>query len=291
MNRSSSYPHGGGKSSAVRKLLSLPGIRQAIQLVKEHAESLAIDDALDVVSQGEFGDHLRELMSKGSRGATDRVLSDQAVACFIADSEDQWLEDLALEAGPKIAELWELSELAGRRLVDLIYWGTDSSWFTDEYYWLPLVLVMQERDAEQGCMLASRQRELERESIVIMPPEYARAGHLYLDVTYLPREGLLAAYRAVLLCRKQLQIQPQDLREGAPSSVEGDRALRAAALQRTKGSKNAARELGFRIYKSDNPAGSYPLFRKYAKLGRVLEHRLDALDAFLDSLSDKLRTK
>ena len=289
MRKSTSHRHGDGTSSRIRKLLSLPGIKEAMELVEEHARFLAIDDALDAALRGELGDDLPELPSEDSDRVIDDLLENDLVQTYMSDSEDAILEELALVAGPKIAELWELSEVAGRRLADLMYWGPSLRLYADESYWLPLVLVMQERDAEQGCTLVSKQAEFEQRHVVIIPPECAEPGHIYLDVTYLPRESLLLAYRTVLFCRKQLQIQPQDLREGAPASVDGDKALRAAALQRAEGSKKAAKELGFRIYTTDNRAGSYPLFRKYAKLGHVLNQRLSALEEFLFSVEDKLR--
>lgn len=289
MNRSTSHRYSDGKSSRIRKLLSLPGIREAMELVKEHALFLAIDDVVDAAMRGELGDDLRELVGEDSDGILDEFLENDLVQSYASDSEDAFLQELALVAGPKIAELWELSEVAGRRLAELIYWGTELWLYTDELYWLPFVLIMQEKDADQGCTLASKQAGFRQRHVVIVPPECAQPGHIYLDVTYLQRESLLLAYRAVLFCRDQLQIRPQDLREGAPPSIDGAKALRAAASQREKGGKKAAKELGFRIYTRDNRAGSYPLFRKYARVGHVLNRRLSALEEFLFSVEDTLR--
>ena len=289
MKRPTNRRQGHGRASEVDKLLSLPGIKEAIELVEQHALLLAMDEVLDVASRGKLGDELRELASEDSVEAFDRLWQDEVCASFVADSEDGWLEELAIEAAPKIAELWELSELAGPRLADLIYWGTNYGLYNEQPHWLPVVLVVRAKEAEQVRALLSRRTEFTQKNAVIVPPEGMKDGHIYLDVTYLPYKALLLAYRAVLHCRKQLQIRTEDLREGAPSSIDGGRALRAVALQRSKGSKEAARELGFRIYTSDNPGGSYPLFRKYAKLGHVLEQRLDALDTFLSSLEDNLR--
>lgn len=289
MKRPTNRRQGDGRASGVDKLLSLPGIKEAIELVKEHALCLAMDEALDVASKGELGDDLRELASEDSVEALDRFWQNEVVAFFVADSGDGWSEELAIEAGPKIAELWKLSELAGPRLADLIYWGTNPYLYNERPHWLPVVLVVKAKEAEQVHALLSRRTGFGQKNAVIVPPEGMKDGHIYLDVTYLPYQALLLAYRAVLYSRKQLQIQTEDLREGAPSSIDGGRALRAVALQRSKGSKETARELGFRIYSSDNPGGSYPLFRKYAKVGHVLEQRLGALDTFLSSLEADFR--
>jgi hypothetical protein len=43
------------------------------------------------------------------------------------DLSDELLESIAVEAGPKIAELWNLSERAGDRIAEIIYWGEDIS--------------------------------------------------------------------------------------------------------------------------------------------------------------------
>ena len=278
-----------GRQGPTERILSLPGIKEAIMVVEEHAEFYGMTEALDAAARGELGDALRELAAEDSYDALDRFFQDGLVACFVADSIDEWLETLAVKAGPKIAELWELSELAGPRLADLIYWGTNPRLYTEQSYWLPFVLAVKAKNEEQVRTMLSKRTELEEKNAVIVSPEGMQDGHIYLDVTYLPYRALLLAYKAVLHCRKQLRIRAQDLREGAPSSTDGAKALRVVALQSIKGSKEAARELGFRIYTSDNQSGSYPLFRKYAKLGHVLEQRLDALDTFLFTIEDTLR--
>jgi len=289
MKRSTSCGQGDGKASGVLKLLSLPGITEAIALVRGHAHYLAVEETMDVATRGELGDELRELADSDQLEAIDRVFENEVALSFAEETEDAILDVLALEAGPKIAELWELSEPAGEQLSEFTYWGKILGTYTAEPYWLPCVLVVNTSKTEAVATLHTEYTEFLRRHAVVVPPEGMKHGHMYLDVTYLPYKALSLVYGAVLYCREKLGIQTQDLREGAPSSADGEKALRAVALQRVKGSKQAARELGFRIYSSDNPGGSYPLFRKYAKLGHVLEQRLDVLDTFLYNSEDNLR--
>lgn len=289
MNRVSDRRRNTNKPKRVDKLLSFPGITQAIALVKEHAHFLAVEETMDVAAGGELGDELRELADYNLPDAIDRVLDDEVALFFMADIEDAFLEDLALKAGPKIAELWELSEPAGERLSEFIYWGGTLGTDATESYWLPYVLVVNTRKREAVDTLQTMHTEFLRCRAVVVLPEGMKDGHIYLDVTYLPYRALSFAYRALLYCREKLGMQRQDLREGALPSVDGEMALKCVELRRSKGAKEAARELGFHIYTSDNPSGSYPLFRKYLKRGRLIEHRLTILDEFLFNLEDNLR--
>ena len=289
MNRPSGRRRNASKPNGVDKLLSFPGVTEAIALVKEHAYSLAVEETIDAAAGGELGDELRKLANYDSLDAIDRVLEDEVALSLMAETEDAILEDLALEAGPKIAELWELSEPAGERLSEFIYWGETLGTRAAQPYWFPSVLVINTRKPEAVATLHATYTEFHRRNAVVVPPEGMKDDHVYLDVTYLPYKALSLAYGAVLYCREKLGIQKQDLREGALPSVDGETALRCAELQRSKGAKEAARDLGFRIYTSDNPSGSYPLFRKYSKMGRLIERRLAILDEFLFSLEDNLK--
>lgn len=272
------------------KLLSFPGITEAIALVKGHAHGLAVEETMDAAARGELGDELRELADPDQEDAIDRVFEEETALWFAEETQDAILDVLSLEAGPKIAELWELSEPAGERLSEFIYWGTLLGTYANEPYWLPSVLVVNTREPKAVATLHTKYDELRRRKAIAAPPEGMKEGHIYLDVTHLPYTALSRAYEAVLWCRETLGIQAQDLREGAPPSIDGEKALKCAQLQRRKGSKEAARELGFPIYTNDNPSGSYPLFRKYSKIGRLMERRLNALDTFLYSLEDTLRS-
>jgi hypothetical protein len=277
------------KPNGVDKLLSFPGITQAISLVKGHAHCLAVEETMDAAARGELGEKLRELMNSDSLDAIGRLSEDEVASSFMAETEDEILEDLATEAGPKIAELWDLSEPAGERLSDFTYWGSIVDAHGTAPYWLPYVLVVKTRKREAVDTLRATHTEFLRRHAVVTSPEGMKDGHLYLDVTYLPYRALPSAYGALLYCREKLGIEKKDLREGALPSMDGEMALKCAEVEREKGAKEAARELGFRIYRSDNPSGSYPLFRKYLNEGRRIERMLGVLDEFLYGLEDNLR--
>jgi hypothetical protein len=289
MNKGGDRRRNAGKRNGVDKLLSFPGITQAISLVKAHAHCLAVEETMDVAARGELGEELRELMNSDSLDAIDRLLEDEVALSFMGETEDEMLEDLAIEAGPKIAELWELSEPAGGRLSDFMYWGSIVDAHGTAPYWLPYALVVKTRKREVADTLRATYDEFLRRHCVVTSPERMKDGHVYLDVTYLPYRALPLAYGALLYCREKLGIEKKDLREGALPSMDGEMALKCAELERKKGAKKAARQLGFRIYRSDNPSGSYPLFRKYLTEGRRIERLLGILDEFLYSLEDNLR--
>jgi hypothetical protein len=289
MNKAGGRRRNTSKPDGVDKLLSFPGITQALVLVKGHAHFLAVEETMDAAARGELGDELRKLADYSSLDAIDRVSDDEVAQSFMADTEDEILEELALEAGPKIADLWELSEPAGERLSEFMYWGSILGTQATEPYWVPYVLVVNTGKREAVATLQAAYREFLRRHTVVVPPEGMKDGHVYLDVTYLPYRALTFAYGALLYCREKLGILKQDLREGALPSVDGEMALKCVELERSKGAKEAARELGFRIYTSDNPSGSYPLFRKYWRTGRLIERRLAILDEFLYGLEDNRR--
>jgi len=289
MNKAGDRRRNTGKPNGVEKLLSFPGITQAISLVKGHAHFLAVEETVGAAARGELGEKLRELMNSDSLDAVDQLSEDEVASSFMADTEDEILEDLATEAGPKIAELWELSEPAGERLSDFTYWGSIVDAHGTAPYWLPYVLVVKTRKREAVDTLRATHTEFLRRHAVVTSPGGMKDGHVYLDVTYLPYRALPLAYGALLYCREQLGIEKKDLREGAPPSMDGEIALKCAELEREKGAKEALRELGFRIYRNDNPSGSYPLFRKYLNEGRRIERLLGVLDEFLYSLEDNLR--
>jgi hypothetical protein len=289
MNRAGDRRRNSRKPNGVDKLLSFPGITQAISLVKGHAHCLAVEETMDAAARGELGEKLREMVDSDSLDAIDRVSEDEVASSFMAQTEDEILEDLATEAGPKIAELWDLSEPAGERLSDFTYWGSIVDAHGTAPYWLPYVLVVKTRKREAVDTLRATHTEFLRRHAVVTSPEGIKDGHVYLDVTYLPYRALPLAYGALLYCREQLGIEKKDLREGARPSMDGEMALKCAELEREKGAKKAAIELGFRIYRDDNPSGSYPLFRKYLNEGRRIERLLGILDEFLYSLEDNLR--
>ena len=104
------------------KLLAIPGIKEAIDLVKGKAWELALDEVLKTGEEGKLGDELQHLLiDDSSLDNIDKFFRDNKVDSAIGDITDEKLEDLAFKAGPKISELWRLSEPAGEKLIDIIY--------------------------------------------------------------------------------------------------------------------------------------------------------------------------
>ena len=268
------------------RLLSIPGIEEAIELVKDHAWGRALDEVLEAGTKGEMGDEFRRLLTEETDNPlanVDKFFRNELVDSFVSETTDSWLEALAVEAGPKIAELWDLSGFAGERLVEMIY---NPAAVAKGSYFSPLIFVAKTKKPEVERLLCEKSGEFSAKNALIGPPGVMRDGHIYLDVTHLPYNGLRQAYEAVLFLRDCLQIRSNDLREGAPESIDTRKALRCVELaDMGKSSKEIAKEVGFRIYTQDNPSGSYPLFRKYLKRGHEIAQRLQALDRFLDSVS------
>jgi len=264
------------------KLLALPGVEEAIKMVRRYALKGAIEDAW-----------VRQFLKRLPGEDAEKFTLDDTMVDY--DTADELLESLAHEAGPKIAELWNLSEHAGDKLAKIIYWGHDTlpegmeASFRKEPYFLPFVIVANTKEPEASRALSCKYLEFVRKNTVIVSRKGMMPGHIYLDVTYLPYDAVHLAYRGVLLCRQCLGLQKQDLREGAPETIDTTKALRCADLvDAGKPGKEIAIELGFRIYSADNPSGTYSLFRKYLKRGREIRTKLDALDHFLRDTIDYL---
>jgi hypothetical protein len=189
---------------------------------------------------------------------------------------------LAREAGPKIAMLWGLSEFAGERLAELIY----APALRATNYFVPIKLIVNTESPEKEKLLRNKCLELLEYGAIVGPVGATEKDHVYLDVTHFSYEGFRYAYKAVVALRNHLGIENRDIREGATESIDTSKALACALLAlEGKHNKEIARELGFRIYTSDNPSGSYPLLRKYRKRGWELLQKLTALDRFLESIS------
>lgn len=267
------------------KLLSIPGIRHAIKLVRDYAWLCAIDETLDRIESGELGNNYRQRLQETRAEDMDKFFEDGFVNGYRGDSIDEWLEWFALEAGPEIAELWGLSEGAGDKLAEVIYWG-QSLPFAKQSYFLPFVLMTDAKDPQVVRMLGEKYLEFRQKHAIVISPKGMQQGHIKIDVTYLPYRSLHEVYEAILLCRQYLRIQSKDLQEGAPASIDTKKALQCTRLADMRmPSKKIARELGFTIYSRDNPSGSYPLFRKYLKRGREIQQKLDTLSTFLAELN------
>jgi hypothetical protein len=257
----------------LKKVLRIPGICQAAVLVKQYAYIFAFYEIKDLAERGELGDEIRRVMASQNDDSLDRILKDRNVSSYFADSKDEWLEDLSLEAGPKIAELWNLTNAAGDALAFWIYLPHESEATR------AIRLILSNPVTEELVQLESN---LLAKNVLLDLVDAIKPNHIYLDVTELTYSELRAAYQAISFCRRRLGMDRQDLREGAPSTINTEKAIQAAHLV-AKGvpRKKAALECGFKIYTKDNPSGSYPLFRKYEKLGTDIEQKLAKLEEFL----------
>lgn len=264
-----------------QRLLSISGIEEAIGLVKLEARKRATKEAIEAGEKGKFGDELRHFLNDNSSEGHDKFLSDDLIKSFIGDSTGEWLDSLAIQAGPKIAELWGLSELAGDRLTDIIYWGDD------DLYSPPFKFVIKSPNLIIPSASPKRPLDPSLRNALIGDSRAMQNGHIFLDVTYLSYDSLRSAYSAVLFMRERFGIESKDLREGAPDSIDTQKALSCVDLADLGYThKEIARELGFPVSYVDNPSGSYPLLRKYLRRGREISQKLEALDSFLDKLDE-----
>jgi hypothetical protein len=266
----------------LNKVLSIPGVSYAAELVESYAYIYGINEVITSAERGEFGDGIRQAVVSQNDDNLDRILKDSIVSSSFADSKDEWLEELSLEAGPKIAELWNLTKAAGDALAFWIYLHHESE------VTRPIYLLLQNSVTEE---LVKLEAELLARNVYLDLADATKDNHIYLDVTELTNSELRAAYHAIRFCRRQLGMDKQDLREGAPSTINTEKAIQAAHLV-AKGvpRKKAALECGFKIYTKDNPSGSYPLFRKYEKLGAEIEQKLAKLEEFLCEAGQRLKS-
>jgi len=262
--------------NATNKLLAISGVKEAIKMVRRYALKGAREDAW-----------VRRYIHRLSREDAGQFILDDSTVDY--DLSDKLLESLAWKAGPKITELWNLSETAGGRLTEVIYWGQyilfgEKIPYGEDDYFRSLVIVANMKDPKAIRKLSREEYESIPKNTTIVSRKGMLPNHIYLDVTYLPYDSLHMAYRSAIFCRQWLGLQKKDLREGAPETFNAAKAIRCAELADAgKSGKEIARELGFQIYTEDIRSGTYPLFRKYLKKGRELRVRLTALEDFLEA--------
>jgi len=275
-------PQSKHRTSSNEKLLALPGINEAIETVKQFAQIHSVDEAIEIGGEGEFGEKARQLINNSTLESLDDFLKLEDVGMYIDNIFDEWLEIMAIEAGPKIAELWGLSEAAGRYLSKDIYWG-ENLLRQDEINFSPILLLS--IDVQKFNSMKEHNHEFGRKGVIIASTEQIIKGHIYLDVTELPYQSLRSAYAGINLCRKYMGIIKKDIQAGAPSTIDSEKAMEVVYLKNEgKSSKSIAEKLGFKIYFEDNLSGSYPLLHKYYKLGVELQDKLVKLEKFLSNV-------
>jgi hypothetical protein len=250
------------------KLLAMSGIKEAIKMVRQYAFKGAREEAW-----------VRQFLRGLSKYNDDIFVFDDSDIDY--EFYDELLEYLAQEAGPKIAELWDLSEGAGDIIAGIIYLGENAVQTTNllqqNAYLLPFVLVANMKDLKisqslyyGGAIVTSRKDML--------------PNHIYLDVTFLNYDAFHLVYKDIASFRQLLGLQKKDMREGAPETFDTAKAIKCAEMADADiSSKEIARELKFPIYTEDNPGGTYSLFRKYLKKGREIREKLNTLESFLDN--------
>lgn len=227
----------------------------------------------------------------------------------VEQDSDEKLKEIERMAIRKIAELWGLSEAAAEVLINRrveikpkikeIELGKkrrggigllDYVERVDKSYELGAKILLGEKKdvnkVQKACL------KLKEISVKILPLEISKEKHIYLDVTEIDYKTYAKAYKAVLICRAQLGIEKKrDLRRGAPESVDGTRAFTAALIEeRGFKRKEIAETMDFKIYREDNPSGSYPLLQKYLKVGRQINEMLEKLEAYMQNIT-KLKSK
>ncbi len=171
--------------SDVDKLLAIPGVKEAIRMVKRYAFKGAREDAW-----------VRHFLRRLPDDDSAQLIVDDSMVDY--ELTDELLESLAKEAGPKIAELWNLSERAGDRLAGITYWGEDVSQgptpLGKHSYLSPFDFIINTKETKvvdnsnYGDAIATSSKGM-------LP------NHIYLDVTYLPYDLLHMVYRSIVSLR------------------------------------------------------------------------------------------
>lgn len=273
----------GGKSR-LNKILSQPGVQGAIDLTQDYAFERAVFEAIEQGARGEFGDKLKALIESEEKDSIDRFLEYKMAALAISENYVDFLLAFAVEAGPKIADLWGLSESAGKLISLIIYAGTD--WETKpEHFYAPLVMLVSTKDVESNEDFTRRYREVEKQGFIVGASDRIPKGRIFLDVTEITNQRLRSIYKAIKLCRQIHNIKHEDLRTGAPKSLDINKALEADFLKRMgKSHKRIARQLGFKTYRNAYLKVTAPHLYRYLKLGKEIDERLGTLENYLKSL-------
>lgn len=270
----------GGKSR-LNKILSQPGVQDAIDLTQDYAFERAVFEVIEQGARGEFGDKLKALIESEEKDSIDRFLEHKSVDLAISENYVDFLLAFAIKAGPKIAELWGLSESAGELISSVIYAGKD--WKAElEYFYARLVMLVSVKDVENDKDFTRRCREIEKQGFIVGASEHIPKGRIFLDVTEITNQRLRSIYKAIELCRQILNVKHEDLRAGAPKSFDIEKALEAYFLKRMgKSHMEIARQLGFKPYENAYLEDTAPHLYKYLKLGKEIDERLGTLESYL----------
>lgn len=224
----------------------------------------------------------------------------------VEQDSDKKSKEIEYKAVRKIAELWELSEAAEEllikkwverkprkaKVIDLrkktrggiegLFRGIER---VDKSYEIGVEILLGEEEGIKEIQKACA--KLNDVNVTIQPLKTFKDKHIYLDVSEIDYKTYTKAYRAVLMCRDKLGISAKrDMKRGAPESIDGTRALLVAYGEgRGISRKKLAEIMDFKIYREDNPSGSFPLLHKYLKAGREIADKLDKLEEYLQSIT------
>jgi hypothetical protein len=207
----------------------------------------------------------------------------------------------------KIAELWKLSESEEKILIKKwvetkrqkikdrkSYEPMDiRSIFKVRYSYVPRdpsedseieILLGDEEENVRG--FNKIKKKLSKRKAILSDSSKVKKGNIYLDVTEIDFKTFRRVYKDIKLCRSELGMNKRDTKRGAPESIDERIALLAAEANRAGMSrKEIAKRMGFKIYKKDNPSGSFPLLHKYIKMGREMAKKLDKLEKYLQEMT------
>jgi len=218
------------------------------------------------------------------------------------ETDQEQLNELKLKITKKVSELWELSPAMEQYLIQRWVEGKAKVKVTLKEEDIPLFGIgsfsdgskTTGHDLELEMLFTGREipelsdinSKLEIFETKVIKKDQIRKEHLYLDITGLDYKGLRDAYRAIKKCRNMLGIDLNDVRRGAPESMDFTRALLAArGEERGLSRKKLAEKMRFKIYRQDIPSGTYPLLQKYLKVGRWILCRLNKLEEYIHELT------
>ncbi len=248
------------------KALSEAGVNEAIELVEELAFLFAYEELLAQIDNGDFGPEIKTLVEDNydlllEKYDDDKPLADpelDATLGCLSDMEDDWLERLAVAAGPMIAKIWHFSKSAGVSLSEWIYFRTSSA---PQYN-----MVFDDGTQNTPFYISECSADVSTQ---------IQKNRMYMDVTDLSFKDLQKSYSYISKFRNSIGIHAEDMREGAPNSIDVKKAL--DAYDDKCGGMPAieiAKKHNFKIYSDSISLRSYPLLLRYLKLGEDLDTKL-----------------
>jgi len=125
--------------SRLKKILSQPGIEDAIAAVQDYALEKAVFKTIDEGAKEEFGDELKAILESDDKDSIDCFLEYEQVDLAISENYEDFLITFAVEAGPIIAKLWGLSESAGKLISLATYDKREWEAKVEDFYTRPVM--------------------------------------------------------------------------------------------------------------------------------------------------------